>query len=146
MPTAGRLSAAVLFALLGIAFAFLTTPTFPEARAPGYWYPLNAVVGIFVGWKIVGSRVGRGIAAGIGSGITGTVALLFWVLFFVSFAEMIRKSMRHAYDDPVEAIVGVFEIMGEYALQFADVNLGIALLVGSIVVGFIVEFIGSRLP
>ena len=146
MPTAGRLSAAICFALLGVGFAYLATPFFSEARAPWFWYPLNGVVGIIVGWKVVGSRVGRGMAAGLGNGITGTVALLFWVLFFMSFAEMIRKSMRKAYDDPLEAVVGVFEIMGEYVIQFADVQLGIFLAVGSLVVGFIVEFIGSRLP
>lgn len=146
MPTAGRLTAAVCFAALGLAFAFLSTPFFPEANAPWFWFPMSGALGLIVGWKVVGSRVGHGMAAGIGNGITGTVALMFWILFFTSFAEMIKKSMRHAYDDPVEAIVGVFEIMGEYAVQFADVSLGIFLAVSAVVLGFIVEFIGSRLP
>ena len=146
MPTAGRLTAAICFAALALGFAYLSTQFFPEARAPWFWFPLNGLVGIGVGWTVVGSRVGRGFSAGLGNGITGTVATLFWVLFFMSFAEMIRKSMRRAYDDPVEAVVGVFEIMGEYAVDFADVNLAIYLAVATIVVGIIVEFIGSRYP
>lgn len=146
MPTAGRLTAAICIAALGLIFAFLTIPFFPESRPPGFWFPLNGVVGVLVGWVVVGSRVGRGMMAGIGNGITGCVALLFWVLFLMSFAEMIKKSMRNSYDGPMEAVVGVFELMGDYALDFADVQLGIVLVVGALVSGFIVEIIGSRLP
>ena len=146
MPTAARLIAAFCIAALGLVFAFLTIPFFTESRPPSYWFPLNGIVGVLVGWKVMGSRAGRGMMAGIGNGITGAVALLFWVLFALSFAEMIKKSMRHAYDGPVEAVVGVFELMGDYVVRFADVQLGTVLLIGALLSGFLVEFIGGRLP
>jgi hypothetical protein len=44
----------------------------------------------------------------------------------------------------VEAIVGVFEIMGVYAVQFAIVELGVLMLIGSTIAGLIVEFASSR--
>ena len=81
MPTAARLTAAICIAALGLVFAFLTIPFFPESRPPGFWFPLNGIVGLLVGWTVMGSRAGRGMTAGIGNGITGAVALLFWVLF-----------------------------------------------------------------
>ena len=144
MPTAARLTASICFGALGLAFAFLALAYFEEAQGPSYWFPLNGAVGIVVGWMIAGSRVGKGTGAAIGNGITAVMALLFWVFFLMSFADMIDKSMRNAYDGPVEAIVGVFEIMGVYAVQFVIVELGVLMLIGSIIAGLIVEFASSR--
>lgn len=144
MPTAARLIAAICFGALGLAFAFLATAYFAEARQPSYWFPLTGAVGVVMGWMIAGSRAGNGIGAGIGNGITAGVALLFWVFFFMSFADMIQKSMRNAYDGPVEAVVGVFEIIADYVVQFAYVDLGVLMLVGSVVSGLIIEFVAAR--
>ena len=144
MPTAARLTAAICFGALGLAFAYMSAQYFAEARQPSYWYPLSGGVGLLAGWIVVGSRVGRGYTAGMANGITGGVTVLFWVFFLMSFADMIQKSMRNAYDGPVEAVVGVFEIMGEYALQFAYIELGVLMFVGSIVGGYITEFVGRR--
>jgi hypothetical protein len=144
MPTAARLTAAICFGALALAFAYMAQAYFAEARQPSYWFYLNGAMGVIVGWVIAGSRAGAGIGSGIGSGITAGIGVLFWVFFLMSFADMINKSMRNAYDGPVEAVVGVFEIMGDYAVQFAVIDLGILMLVGSIVSGLIVEFAGSR--
>jgi hypothetical protein len=97
-----------------------------------------------VGWGIVGTRAGNGVGGGVGNGITGGVARLFWVYFLMSFSDMINKSMRNAYDGPVEAVVGVFEIMGDYAVQFAYVDLGVLMIVGSVVSGLLAEFVAKR--
>ncbi len=144
MPTAARLIAAICFGALGLAFAYAATTYFAEARQPSYWFPLNGGIGLIVGWVIAGTRAGNGTGAGIGNGITAGVALLFWVFFFVSFADMIQKSMRNAYDGPVEAVVGIFELIGDYAVQFAHMDLGVLMLVGSVVSGLIVEFVAAR--
>jgi hypothetical protein len=144
MPTAARLTASICFGALGLAFAFLALAYFEEARGPSYWFPLNGAVGVVVGWIVAGSRVGKGTGSAIGNGITAGMALLFWVFFLMSFAEMIDKSMRNSYDGPVEAVVGVFEIMGDYAVQFAIIELGVLMLIGSIIAGLVIEFAGSR--
>jgi hypothetical protein len=144
MPTAARLAAAICFGLLGLAFAFVAMIHFEDARQPSYWFPLNGAVGLIVGWGVVGTRAGNGGGGGVGNGITGGVALLFWVFFLMAFSDMIDKSMRNAYDGPVEAVVGVFEIMGDYAVQFAYVDLGVLMIVGSIVSGLLAEFVAKR--
>jgi hypothetical protein len=136
--------AAICFGALGVTFAVLATAYFPEAGHPSYWLPLNGAAGIVVGWMFAGARAGNGIGSAIGNGITTGVTVLFCVFFFLSFGDMIGKSMRNAYDGPVEAVVGVFTLMGEYAVQFAIVELGVVMLVGSIIAGILVEIVGSR--
>ncbi len=144
MPTSARLMAAICFGLLGLAFAYTATASFEEARQPSYWFPLNGGIGVLVGWIFAGARAGKGVSSGVSNGITTAVAMLFWVFFLMSFSDMISKSMRHAYDGPVEAVVGVFEIMGDYAVQFAGMDLGIVMVVGAVVCGLLVEFVAKR--
>jgi len=136
--------ASICFGLLGLAFAYMASPYFPEAREPSYWVALNGAMGVIVGWMFAGKRAGHGTTTGISNGLTTGVAMLFWVFFLMSFAEMIDKSMNNAYDGPVEAVVGVFEIMGDYAVQFAYMELGILMFVGSVVCGLLVEFVAAR--
>ncbi|MEJ6398857.1 TrgA family protein [Yoonia sp. 208BN28-4] len=144
MPTAGRLAGAVAFAVFGWYIATYAAQFFEEGRTPGYWVPLGVVAGIFTGWVVVGKRTGDGYASGLSNGITGTVTILFWMLFLLSFGDMIGKSMRRRYDGPVEAVVDVFALMGEYALRFAQPDLGTIIVVGGIAAGLFAEFFGKR--
>ena len=59
MPTAGRLTAAIAFAVIGVYFASLISPLFDEAKEPVWWFPLCILAGVWSGWVVVGSRSGR---------------------------------------------------------------------------------------
>ena len=146
MPTAGRLFAAIAFAVLGAYLALIVSPLFQEGKQPSYWWPLCVATGVWSGCVVVGKRAGRGWSAAIGNGLTGVFALLFWVLFIISSADMIAKSLRRLYDGPVEAVVNVFQIIMDYVLEFGSVELAIQLLIGGAIGGLFAEFFARRLP
>ena len=146
MPTTGRLTGAVLYGALALLLAVLLLDRFGDSGAPKYWLALCGIVGVVVGWTVVGSRSsGRGgVGIAIGTGITGAAAMAFWVLFFLSGYDMIIQSMRGAYDGPVEAVIGVFEIMVDYAVQFYDPVVVAVWLFGGAVAGIVTTAVGQR--
>ena len=144
MPTAGKLAGAVFFAVLAAAVAYLVVPLFENAKAPRYWYPLCVVTGICVGWMLVGARTGQGTGPAIGTALTGAAAIAFWVLFFLSGSDMIQSAMRGRFDGPMDAIIGVFAYMVDYAKQFATPETLGTLLGGGVVAGLLTDAIGKR--
>ena len=146
MPTAGRLFAAIAFAVIGAYFAFRIAPLFDEGQEPGFWYPLCVLAGVWSGWVVVGKRAGSGYSAAIGNGLTGIVAQFFWIIFLVSFFDMIQKSMRRSYDGPVEAIVNVFQLGMDYVLEMGSIELGLTALAAGAVGGLFAEFFALRMP
>ncbi|MCK0094588.1 TrgA family protein [Yoonia sp. F2084L] len=146
MPTAGRLAGAVIFALFGWYLGGISVELFPEANAPDFWLPANAFIGLIIGWKICGSRAGNGYNAAMGVGLTCAFALGFCALFVVAFNQMISNAMRLRYDGPMDAIVGIFSLMLEFAVYFYDFTLIATLLVGSVICAWFTEFFGQRYP
>ncbi|MEM6939159.1 MAG: TrgA family protein [Pseudomonadota bacterium] len=144
MPTAGRLVSAVCLAFVAVLITEMVKPLMPESTDFGYFLQVNIVVGLLVGWFIMGSRVGRGWTAGINNGFTGVVMLMLWGLLVQSINEMMRLAMRNRYDGPFEAIIEVFYIGADWAWTISTQDIGIALVVCAITVGLISEMAGRR--
>ncbi|MCF7700791.1 TrgA family protein [Loktanella sp. M215] len=144
MPTMGRLAGAIFFGIVGGVLAWLLVPFFEETRTPKLWFPLCGVVGVLIGWIFVGPRTGQGTGVAIGTGLTGAILVAFWVLFLLSGSDMIRVSMRGRFDGPMDAVVGTFGIMAEYAQQFYAPVILVALLGGGIVAGLLTDAFGKR--
>jgi len=66
------------------------------------------------------------------------------MFFLMSFGDMIEKSLRKSYDGPIEAVINVFQLVVDWFMVFAVVELGVLMAVGSVVGGFITEFVGKR--
>jgi len=144
MPTTGRLVGAICFAALGLYLGYLAQPFFEEGRIPTYWWPLCGLAGAWSGWVVVGKRAGRGYSPAIGNGLTGTATLIFWILFIMSFVDMIEKSFRRSYDDPLEALVDVFQLGIEHAVRLGQMDVIVTALVGGVLAGIVTEFFGRR--
>lgn len=144
MPTAGRLAGAVIFALFGWYLSGIAAPFFPEARAPSFFLPLCAGIGLFIGWVVCGSRAGFGYRSALSNGLTSTGAFAFCVLGALSFNAMINNALRNRYDGPMDAAVGMFEQMLEVGLQFFDIPFLTTLVVGGIVCALITEYFGKN--
>lgn len=140
MPTAARLVAAILMAILAYILSDLVRPLMPEGTAFGRFNYVNALIGLCVGWVAVGSRGGRGLVPGINNGLTGTALLFMWTIGGHACYEMFRLAMRNRYDGPMEAIAGIFLIASEFALTIATVPVLIAALIGALVVGLATEY------
>lgn len=144
MPTMARLVGAVLYAALAWYVSELIKPFFEEGFDPGYFSEVNAVVGLYIGWTVAGSRGGTGYVNAVSYGLTATVAMTILALFAHSFYDMLQRSMRKQYDGPVEAVVNIAELGLEHAMTMAQPEVLIPLVVGGIIAGLGVEFVGRR--
>ena len=61
MPTAARLMAALCLAVVGLVVSEMVKPLMPESTDFGYFVQVNIVLGLGVGWFVMGRRAGRGI-------------------------------------------------------------------------------------
>ncbi|WP_146587826.1 TrgA family protein [Puniceibacterium confluentis] len=140
MPTAAKLFSAVCLAILGYLVSEAIKPLMPEGTGFGIFSYLNATIGFFCGWVIVGNRAGRGVSAAISNGLTGMFAMVCIGLFVQAVVQMVDMAMRHRFSGPVEAFAAVFEIAIEYGGIMMHSSVLILLLVGALVTGFVSEF------
>lgn len=144
MPTAGKLIAAITFLALAYFVSDLVKPYLPEGTPTGLLSPLNALLGLLMGWRIVGARAGGGYYAASGVGLTGIVATTFWCLLLWAGVEMITRATRMRYDGPVEALQDMLQLMMEYALLAAKPDVIGAALIGAILCAWVAEFFAQR--
>ena len=144
MPTGARLMAAISLAVLAFVLSGMVVPLMPESTDFGYFLPLNILLGLVVGWRVMGKRAGRGIVAAINNGLAGVFVLILWAIFLQAANEMVRLALRNRYDDPFEAIVAVFQIGAEFGVMIATLPIGVALVVGAVIAGLLTEFAYNR--
>lgn len=141
MPNAPSLFAGLSLAIIAFIVSGQVIPLFEEGKDFGYFTPVNMIIGLLVGWKLMGPRAGGGITPGITLGITSVVVMVFWALFVQGCYEMFRLAMRNRYDGPFEAIIAIFEIGFEYALLIAQPNIIATLAFGALFTGVMIEYI-----
>ncbi|MFK7867776.1 MAG: TrgA family protein [Roseobacter sp.] len=140
MPDAAKLVAAIFIGVLGYVASLLFMPLMPESTRFGNFAYINAVIGIVVGWKIMGRRAGRGITAAINNGFGGAFMLVLWALFLHSCAQMFDRAMDNWYKDAFTAFAAVIQFMAEYGLVMLDIKVILALVVGGILAGLATEY------
>ena len=144
MPTAAKLTAAVAFALL----AFIAADTFvkhlPEGTALGFFREITAAIGFVVGWIVMGALAGHGYREAIGHGIRTSITVVFWALLGFSIYFMIQKSMHMMYDGPMEAVLGIFDLMLEYGKKLVALDMAVVLFGGGALAGLVTEWAGKR--
>ncbi len=141
MPTASKLAAAVAFAIVAFFAANAFATHMPEGSNPGWIREVSALTGLCVGWFSWNRQpVNKDMMSLAGVGMRTSLITTFWVLLIFSIYLMIRKSMRMMYDGPMEAVLGIFEMMLEQGkeLRYADVLtiLGIGGAFGGIFAGW----------
>ncbi len=144
MPTAARLMAAICLAAVAYVISEMVKPLMPESTDFGYFVPLNIVLGILVGWIVMGRRAGRGTTSAINNGLTGVFVLMLWGVGIQSANEMVRLAMRNRYDGPFEAIIDTFQIGAEFVMIIATVPIGVTLVIAAVLSGLVTEFAGNR--
>ena len=144
MPTAARLVAAILLAILGWVLSDIVRPLMPEGTSFGWFNYANAFIGLCVGWTVVGTRVGRGFVSAINIGVTGVVVLILWALFVHSCYGMFRLAMRNRYDGPMEALTSIFIIGSEFGIMIATPTFFAVAVVGALVTGIAADAAGKR--
>jgi hypothetical protein len=144
MPTASKLVAAVAYALLGFLAALTFVKYLPDGTPLGYFREITAAIGFIVGWLVMGKLTRKGYREAINSGLVTAMLLVFWALLAFSLYFMLRKSMRMMYDGPMEAVLGVFQLMFDYSKMLLVPDMLGVILVGGIVAGLVCEWAGKR--
>lgn len=144
MPTAARLTAAVLLAILGWFVADLIKPYLTEGRQVSYFTHAAAGVGAAVGWLFCGKKLDRGVGTGPGIGLASAALLVFWAGVLISGYEMVMRSMRRAYDGPVDALQGLVDIFLKDIKTAAQIDVIVALLIGGVVAGVATQWVARR--
>ena len=144
MPTASQLVAAVAYALLGFLAAQTFVKYLPEGTPLGYFREITAAIGFITGWLVMGKLTRKGYREAINAGLVTALLLVFWALLAFSLYFMIKKSMRMMYDGPMEAVLGVFQLMFDYGKMLLVPDMLGVILVGGIVAGLITEWAGKR--
>ena len=146
MPTAAKLVAAVLFALLAAAGAVLYIPLLPEGTQTGWLIPGGAGLGLICGWLVMGANVGRSYGEAVATGLRTIVTTVFFAVLLFAIYVMIMRSMHMLYKGPLEALLAVFAIMLEYGKRMVDRTFIGTLALGGAIGGVIAEFVGRRWP
>lgn len=144
MPTAARLIAAIVLAVVAWLVSDMIRPLKNDGFDFGWFNYVNAALGFAIGWRVIGSRAGRGYWAAGANGLTAGCVLVFWGLFLQGANLMLDKSMNRRYDGPAEALADTFAIMVDFGLLIATPSIVIALVVGSISAGLLSETIPPR--
>lgn len=144
MPTAARLVAAVIFALAGFLAAEAYKPLMEEGTNFYAFSPLTGLIGALTGWVVMGGLAGRGYVAAAGFGLRTMVTVVFWALVAFCIYDMVLLSLKMRYDGPMEAVVGIFELMVERVLLMRDANFLVTLVVCGFIGGMVTEYAGRR--
>lgn len=140
MPDAARLVAAICICIIGYILSNLVIPLMPESTSFGNFVYINAIIGVFVGWIVMGKRAGRGVAAAISNGFGGVLMLILWCLFLHSSYQMFDRAMANWYKGAFDALLAIFKFMAEYGLVLIDPLVIFAVIAGGVLSGLATEY------
>lgn len=143
MPTAARLVAALLLAVLGGVVSLQVMEIMPADTAYGIFLPLNIVLGLLIGWVWLGAQPGDGSVAAISYGLTSAALLMCLGLFVQGANTMFEVSLRGRYKSAFEAIGAVFGEAVTYG-QMLTVDIGLTLGIGGVIAGLCTNWAARR--
>ena len=144
MPTAAKLVAAVCFAAVGWLAANAHIPALTPGAAVGAFREITALIGLLIGWALMGNLVGKGYGEAAGSGLRTSVTLVFFALLGFSTYHMILQSTKMVYDGPMDAVLGIFDFMMENGRAMLTVGVLGTLGIGGMLGGMAAEWASRR--
>jgi hypothetical protein len=144
MPTGAKLTAAVVFAIVGWLAALAYIPQLPESTRTGYFPQIMAALGFVLGWMTLGPHMGRGYSEALSMGLRTSLLLVFWGLLGFSIYFMVLRSTKMIYDNAGVAALDVPMLMFQYGQLMGSAQLIGTLAVGGALGGLLAEFVGKR--
>lgn len=146
MPTGGKLIAALAFGALAYFISDLIKPLLidTEGSRVGMLSVVNGIVGMLMGWMIMGKGAGKTYRQSIGYGFTTMAAITFWCLIIWSGHKMLGRSVAMRYDGPMEALQQMAAMSIDYARLVSVQEILIPAAVGTVFVSWLTEFFARR--
>lgn len=110
MPTAAKLVAAAIFALVAFIAADQYAPLIPDGRPAGPLREVTAIIGVICGWTIMGSFLRRSHSAveAMGTGLRVSVTIAFVSLILFSIWDVLMRAIDGRYKHPMDSLLDVF--------------------------------------
>jgi len=136
MPTAAKLAAALWFALLGGFVAELFRMQLgPQVVLNGIVL-LAAGCGAVTGWGVLGRQAARGgVWRSVVFAIQTAVLGLGLALIVAATDAMLDRAWRQLYADPIDAVLGVFDLAAQFLLEMGRHPPVVGVLAGGTVAG-----------
>lgn len=142
MPTAAKFASALLMAVFAWWIAsHLVITNLQEGRSAGHMVQITTLIGLVVGWRVTGQRIGDGMGRAAGVGMTAAAVMFFWALAIFSMNRMIERAMQNRYHGPMEAVLDVFRLGSDYVRELISPTTGIILLLGCVIIAMVAEWI-----
>jgi hypothetical protein len=144
MPTGAKAMSAISFAVVGWLLANAYVPNMPQVQPVGLFRELTALIGLVVGWKVMGTSVGKGYIAAAGAGLKTVIVLIFMALLLFATYEMLLKSVKMVYDGPMDAVLDIFLGMYDRAGPLVSTGVVTVMVVGGMIGGILAENANRR--
>ncbi|MFN7224103.1 MAG: TrgA family protein [Paracoccaceae bacterium] len=146
MPTAAKLVSAIIFAFVAFLAAHLYGLSIPGGRPVGVVREVSAVVGVLCGWFIMGpfAHRARGRVEAMGTGIRTSFTMVVCVLLIFACVEVLDRAIKGRYDNPLDALLGVFERAFVLAPPLARPDILGVLLLGGLLGGALAHWTSQR--
>lgn len=144
MFTFPKAVSAVWFAFVAFFASGLVVQYMEDGTQLGLYYYVTAGVGAAMGWRFMGERAYEPFTQVIGFALSTCVLIIFWSLLIFGGYEMYENSIKLRYDGPGQAMIGWVEQMVAYGHLMAKPDVGIALVIGGVVGGWIIWFFAQR--
>lgn len=144
MPTTAKLVAAVIFAAIGWLAANAHVPAMGEGVNIGRMREYSALIGLLVGWRVMGNLTGQNYADAVGAGLRTIATFAFFALLAFATTRMIGQSTKMIYDGPMEAFLAIFRIMGEEGQKMLTAGVLGVLAAGAVLGGILTEWASRR--
>lgn len=146
MPTAAKLVAAVVCAIVAYLAAAQYAAVIPDGRPAGLLREVSAVVGFLCGWFVLGNFLmkPRGQIEAMGTGMRTSVTMTFILLMAFSVWEMLLRAIDGRYKNPLDSILDIFGralVLGKPI--FTPGVLGV-LLLGGLFAGVVAHYASTR--
>lgn len=148
MPTGCKLISAVYFAIFAYLLAGLIQASIFAATGypakTGLMRPMLVLLGIILGWRVMGVRGGQGRNYAIQGGILTAVSVIFWGIVVISLRTMVKNSTKGKYPDTPAAVMGGFDLAIGYVKDYWTVSIVLLILLGGALGGIVADWAARR--
>ncbi|ARE39164.1 Tellurite resistance protein TrgA [Rhodovulum sp. P5] len=145
MPTAAKLVATLALAVVAFAASLALRAVLPDHIAAGRMVEVDTALGAAVGWLVMGRLAGRGYSAVVTLAVRSVAVLTFCALMTFAIVEALERAIALRYSDVMEALAGMVELFGDYALILLTAPLALAtLLIGGVLAALLTEAVSRR--